>query len=400
MCSIKEKEILVTGVGVVCSLATTFDEFSTNLKNNKSGIGPVTLFDTSGYYCNHMGQIKALDIKNNNMDRATNLALLSAGQSIKDAGEDFVLDEKNVVGVVLGTTCGGVTSHEEIVKNQKLGIAIQPGKYNEVPFHCMSSTIARKYGLLGPTSTVTIACASGTNAIGYAADLIQSGQADIMLAGGSDTVSNFTYSGFSSLRAMTRSVCRPFDKNRDGLVLGEGAAVVVLEEKQSAKKRGANIYAEVKGYGFHNDAYHSTAPHPEGIGMVRSINTALKNSGLSSEHIDYINAHGTGTRANDSMECKAYCNVFGHKAGGKPISSTKSIIGHTLGAAGAIEMVACIAALRNQFIPPTLNFESYDSQCDIDMVPNESRAMRVKTILCCNAGFAGNNAAICISELN
>lgn len=383
-------------MGVITSNANNTEEFAEALRMGRSGIKKISLFDSSPYSFHSMGEIADFESSDAGLDRASQLALAAARSAVADAGKQWIVGNRTRTGVVLGTTCGGITSHELIMRKWREDRSVSIDEIDEAPFHVMAQHVAREYRFEAPVATITIACASGSNAVGYAADLIRAGQADIMLAGGSDTVSQFTFSGFSILRAMVRDACRPFDKNRTGIALGEGAGVVVLEEAEQARLRGAKVYAEILGYGFCNDAYHSTAPDPEGAGMARSIHHALRKASLQPEDIDYINAHGTGTPVNDVMECNAYKKVFGDHAYLIPISSTKSMIGHTLGAAGAIELIATILSLNGQFVPPTINFVTPDPACDLDAVPNESRRIRLRHVMCCNAGFAGNNTAVIV----
>ena len=393
------KRIVITGIGVVCANGRDKNEYRDALKAGQSGIKDVSLFDASAYEFKRAGEVSDFS-HDPSLDRASALALHAAAEAVNDAGVDYVQQRQQSTGVVLGTTCGGVTTHEHVLS---AWLQHRPPEQNlaldEVPFHVMAKHVADHYTLGGPVSTITIACASGANAVGYAADLIRFGQADVMLAGGSDTVSNFTFSGFNSLRAMTRDACRPFDAQRTGLALGEGAAVLVLEELAAARQRGATIYGEVCGYGFYGDAYHSTAPDPAGGGMARSIQRALRIAGLSAADIGYVNAHGTATKANDVMECSAYNSVFGDGVARLPVSATKSMIGHTLGAAGAVELVAAILALNEQFLPPTINFRTPDPGCLFDVVPNEARDAELSYVMSCNAGFAGNNTAVIVGAV-
>lgn len=391
-----KRRVVVTGIGVITSNASGIQEFSKSLRIGQSGFKRVKLFDPSPYKFDLIGEVDNIKNRNTVMDRASQLAMIAAREAVVDADREWIMEKRTRCGVVLGTTCGGITSHEIVIKKWQDNQPVSSDEINEVPFHTMAQHIAGKYRLEGPVATVTIACASGLNAVGFATDLIRNRQADIMLAGGSDTVSLFTFSGFSVLKSMAKDTCRPFDNNRTGIVLGEGAGIIVLESLDEAMKRGAKIYAEILGYGFCNDAYHSTAPDPEGWGMVRSIQQALHKSGIGFEDIDYINAHGTGTRANDVMECNAYKRVFGDRAYRIPISSTKSMIGHTLGASGAIELIATILSIDGQFVPPTVNYSTFDPECDLDVVPNRGRPANLHYALCCNAGFAGNNTALIV----
>ena len=391
--------VVITGMGVITATARTVQEFDASLRAGTSGIKEVTIFDASSFPFRSMGEIRGFSPLGS-LDRASALALCAAEQAASDAGSAEVDRRRARTGVVLGTTCGGVTSHEEQLRRSKGGGELELDALDEIPFHVMSTHVARKFRLGGPVATVTIACASGANAVGYASDLIRAGKAELMLAGGSDCVSAFTFSGFSSLRAMTRDLCQPFDESRTGIVLGEGAAVVVLEDAEQAIRRGATIHAEVLGYGFCNDAYHSTSPDPRGGGMRKSIQDALDSAGVSASDIDYINAHGTGTTANDAMELVAYRTLLGERSALVPLSSIKAMVGHTLGAAGAIELVATVLALQGQYVPPTLNSRRPPDPAQFDIVPNVSRSASLRYALCCNAGFAGHNTAVLLGRFD
>lgn len=395
------EEVGITGIGVACALGNSPGAFTRGLQGGVNGIRPVTRFDVSEFYFKRAGEILDLDVPSGNgLDRASVLALYAAGQAVADCGgADRLFHRGGRTAVVLGTTCGGIAAHEAIARAWREASDRDSADADEVPFHRMAWHIADAYGLSGPAITVTIACASGSAAVAHGADLIRSGVADVVLVGGSDTVTGFTFSGFSALRAMTRDEVRPFDRNRTGMALGEGAAVLVLERIAAARRCGRRVYAGVAGYGLCNDAYHSAAPDPEGWGMARSIRRALAMAGRAPAEVQYINAHGTATQANDLMEAHALHKAFGSALQGIPVSATKSMIGHTLGAAGAIEMVACVLALEHGFIPPTINIEEPDPECDLDIVPNEARAQRIERILTCNAGFAGNNCAVVLEAV-
>jgi 3-oxoacyl-[acyl-carrier-protein] synthase II len=258
--------------------------------------------------------------------------------------------------------------------------------------------ICREYGLQGPRSTVVTACSSSATSIGYAADLIRYGRADLMLAGGCDALCQLTFSGFNSLRALDEGPCRPFDANRKGISLGEGAALLVLEEAERALARGAKIYGEFAVYGISCDAHHMTAPDSKGEGAVRAMRSALADAGLSPEEVDYINAHGTGTQYNDLVETLAIKTIFGEGAYRLPVSSTKSMVGHCLGAAGGIEAAATLLAIHYQMIPPTIHYENPDPQCDLDYVPNEPRRMKIQVALSNSFAFGGNNTAVVLKR--
>ncbi len=394
-------DVVITGMGVCCALGTSLPEFTQNLQAGTNGIIPISLFDPAAYRFQRAGEIKDLHF-DNGLDRASNLALYAAESAVQDSGLDLnthpTLPKRTAV--VLGTNSGGVTTQESISRRwQHEQTALSTTQLDEVPFHVMAKHIANRYGLQGPAITVTIACASGGGAIAQGANLIKYGLADVVLAGGSDTISDFTFSGFSALRAMTTDEIRPFDRHRKGLAVGEGAAIVILESLSHAQQRRAKIDAKIAGYGIYNDAYHSTAPDPKGKGMAKSIQRAFKMANLSPQDIQYINAHGTATQHNDKMESQAFHHVFGKHIKKLPVSSTKSMIGHTLGAAGAIEMVAAILAMKHHFIPPTINSLEPDPALDLDIVPNQARTAHLERVLSCNAGFGGHNAAIILESL-
>jgi len=394
-------DVAITGMGVCCALGVSLQAFAQNLQAGVNGIRTVSLFDPSAYRFQRAGEIKGLHF-DNERDRASNLALYATQAALQDSGLNLethpTLSKRTAV--ILGTTCGGVTMHESISRRwQEKQTAISEQQMDEVPFHVMARHIADTYSLQGPAITVTIACASGSAAVAHGADLIKYGLADVVLAGGSDTISDFTFSGFSSLRAMTTDEIRPFDRHRKGLALGEGAALMVLESLSNAQRRQAKIYAKVSGYGLYNDAYHSAAPDPKGRGMAKSIQRALTMASLSPQDIQYVNAHGTATQQNDVMEGKALHKVFGEHIKILPVSATKSMIGHTLGAAGAVEMVAALLAMEHHFIPPTINSIEPDPILDLDIVPNQARTANLRRILTCNAGFAGHNSAVVLEKV-
>lgn len=394
-----ENLIAVTGMGVITANAKNIHEFQQALKEGRDGVKEVSLFDVSSFACQTAAEIK--DFKPHNhypsqYDRAAIFALEAAEMAIVDAGLDLTKCEKERVGVILGTTMGGVISLEKFYYSFKYNQRqnITPGLECEHTLHGMTDHVAERFQLEGPKSTISIACASGTQSIGYAADFILQNRADIMLAGGADSLSQFVFSGFSSLRALTRFKNKPFDKNRDGLILGEGAGILVLERLGNALRRGATIHAIYRGYGFSNDANHPTNPDKEGKGLERAIHYALKDSQVAKDQIDYINAHGTGTKANDVMECNALKNVFGENAYQIPISTIKPMVGHTLGAAGSVEAIATILSLKHNFMPPTLNYQMKDPECDLDIIPNQGREKELNIALSTSSGFSGNNSAI------
>lgn len=300
----------------------------------------------------------------------------------------------------MGTTSGEPVLIEHYNDLRRAGgvAAIPPELPPKYPCHVIPSNIAAEVGARGPCLMIPTACAAGNYAIGYAYDLIRSGRADVMLAGGADAFSRITYMGFARLGAIAGERCQPFDRNRRGMVPGEGAAVLILEPLEAARKRGATIYAEVLGYGLSCDAHHMTAAHPEGEGAVRAMAMAMASSRVRAEDIDYISAHGTGTPTNDRVESISVGRLFGDRAPKIPMSSIKSMLGHTMGAASAIESVACALALRTGMIPPTMNFEEPDPECPIDCVPNQARETHPRIVLNNAYAFGGNNASLCLTR--
>jgi 3-oxoacyl-[acyl-carrier-protein] synthase II len=306
--------------------------------------------------------------------------------------------DRERTGVAIGTTMGESRILEGIdeVWVKKGESAIEPDLIPRLPANVISSNVAIEFKLKGPNYLISTACAAGNYAIGYAYDLIKKGAVDIMFAGGADGFSRIAFTGFNRLLAIAPDFCRPFDKNRKGMMVGEGAAILVLETLEAALKRKADIYAEVLGYGLSCDAHHMTAPHAPGI--TKAIENALRDSGLAPEDVNYFNAHGTGTSANDKEECLAIKNVFGAYSKKIPVSSIKSMLGHTMGAASAIEAAACCLSVSTDIIPPTINYETPDPECDIDCVPNVSRKMKVDIALNSASAFGGNNACLVLKK--
>ena len=411
----KRTRVVVTGMGAITPLGRTPDEFWRNLLAGKSGIGPVTLFDTSKYKTRIAGEVKDFDVTKYNveakdarrMGRATLFALAAAKDALTDAGFLEGLKENERAGVLLGTALGGFVEAIEAHNG-----FLQKGPDRMSPFlaavilpNMPSFYVANYYRARGYNSTVVTECAAGTHATGAAAEIIRRGDADIMLTGGADAViSEIVFGAFGVMRAMTTRndeptrASRPFDKDRDGFVIGEGSAILVLEKLEHALARGARIYAEVLGYATNSDAYHFAAPDPQAIGATNVIRDAMRNAGVTADQVDYINAHGTSTPLNDAGETLAIKNVFGDRAYKIPISSTKSMIGHSMGAAGAFEAVACVMTLRDQKIHPTINYDTPDPACDLDYVPNTARAANVDIALSNSFGLGGQNACLVLSK--
>jgi 3-oxoacyl-[acyl-carrier-protein] synthase II len=331
------------------------------------------------------------------MSRADCMAMAAAIEALNDAGLYEVPDGlQSEMGVVIGGEAGGMLECEDVHRDYLLGAGRGSAYSRFASFCCASSAdrIATHLGLMGPKTTFMTACSSGATAIGYARDLIQTNQAPVVVRGGTEPLCRLTYAAFNALQAVDPEHCKPFDKNRQGLSLGEGAGIMVLEALAHARKRGARIYGEILGYGLSCDAHHMTAPDPEGGGAALAMRRALDDAGVPVEAVDYINAHGTATPANDLMETRAIKTVFGRRAHRIPISSTKSMIGHTLGAAGAIEGVASLLAIHHRFVPPTIHHRTPDPQCDLDFVAEGARSADLSVVLSNSFAFGGNNTVV------
>ncbi|MGA2316858.1 MAG: beta-ketoacyl-[acyl-carrier-protein] synthase family protein [Thermodesulfobacteriota bacterium] len=391
----KSKRVAITGIGVFCSIGKSVEEFTQSLRNGRTGIGAVTLFDTSKYPCKIGAEIRDYrpekffgkkELKK--ISRADQFALIASEEAVKASGIDSFPSEE--VGVCLGAGAGGMfeaeTYHREILlKGRSKPSLIWPF----IPSYT-TDRVAERFGFSGPKFTITTACSSSATAIGYGADLIRSGKSKAILCGGSEALSELTFGGFNSLKAMDPSPCKPFDRRRAGMSLGEGAGIIILEDFDEAMKRGVRIYAEFLGYGIGGEAYHITAPEPTGMSEARIMREAIEEGGILITEVDYINAHGTGTPLNDKVETLSIKNVFGERAYTIPISSIKSSVGHCLGSAGAIEAIASILSMVHQFIPPTLNHQEGDEDCDLDYVPGKSHEMELKVVLSNSFAFGGN----------
>ncbi|MBU4425640.1 MAG: beta-ketoacyl-[acyl-carrier-protein] synthase family protein [Desulfobacterales bacterium] len=395
--------VAVTGLGIISAIGESVPEFKEGLFNGKCGIEPVSLFDTKGFPAQSAAQVK-----NNNLEalfdpqdikrtsRCDLLGLIAAREALLDSGLDFDKCDRNNIGVILGGGAGGMLFWEKYrralwsKKNRP-----RPSLLLSFASCTLTDLIASRYRLTGSRATIVTACSSSATSIGVGFDLIRSGAHEIIVTGGSESLSELTFAGFNALRVVDPEYCRPFDKNRRGLSLGEGAAILVLEDYERAKKRGAHIYAEVLGYATNSDAFHMTSPDPEAIGMSRVMVKALERANIRTNQVDYINAHGTATKANDQLETKAIKRVFGEKnAGDLAISSTKSMVGHCLGAGGAIEAVATILALREQVAPPTIHLDEPDPDCDLDYVPLQARPRKIRIALSNSFAFGGNNTSL------
>lgn len=403
----KPRRVAVTGLGIITAIGQSVPEFKRNLFAGKCGIGPITLFDTLGFPTRNGGQIaffktpSALNPRESKRgSRCDHIGLIAAREALSNAALDVEKYDKYRFGVILGGGAGGMRAWEKYRRAQAGG-GIKPKPSLLMPFSSgtLTDLIGSHYGFCGTRTTITTACSSSSTAVGYGLDLIQSGSHDVVMTGGSEALSELTFAGFNALRVTDPEYCRPFDKNRRGLSLGEGAAMIVLEDFRHAKLRGARIYAEILGYAVNADAFHMTAPDPEGTGMYRVMKNALENAGITADRIDYINAHGTATIINDKMETRAIKRVFGKKkAASLAVSSTKSMVGHCLGASGAIEAVATILALQEQVLPPTVHYQTPDPECDLDYVPNHSRKASCRLALSNSFAFGGNNTALVLAQ--
>lgn len=397
------KRVAVTGLGIITAIGESISTFREGLFSGKCGIGPISLFDTTGFPCQSAAQVKNRNLKAffeprevKRVSRCDLLGLIAGREAILDSGLNLDIRNGNNIGVVLGGGAGGMLSWEKYRRASWLGKAKpRPSLLLSSAPCTLTDLIASRYGLTGTRATVSTACSSSATSIGYGFDLIRSGVHEIVITGGSEALSELTFAGFNSFRLVDPEYCRPFDKNRRGLSLGEGAAILILEDYGRAQERGATIYAEVLGYGINSDAFHMTSPDPEAMGMSKVMAKALETIRVGVDQVDYVNAHGTATKINDEMETRAIKKVFGEQgARDLAISSTKSMVGHCLGAAGAIEAVATVLALYNQVVPPTMHLDEYDPDCDLDYVPNQCRPKEIRIALSNSFAFGGNNTSL------
>ncbi|WP_138416452.1 beta-ketoacyl-ACP synthase II [Aquibacillus sediminis] len=405
----EKRRVVVTGLGAVTPVGNTIDTIWDNLIQGNSGIDFLTRINTEDFPAKVSGEIKDWDPslymekkEAKRMDLFTQYAVASAKMAVDDAKLDITDELAPRVGVWIGSGIGGMTTyHEQFEKYQKKGYRrVSPFFVPMLIPDMAAGQVSIQLGAKGINSCSVTACASGTNSIGDAFKVIERGDADVMIAGGAEApLTEMAFAGFSTAKALSfsddpKTASRPFDKNRNGFVMGEGAGTLILESLESAQKRGATIYAEIVGYGSAGDAYHITAPAPEGEGAVRAMNQAIEDAGVEASAIDYINAHGTSTELNDKFETMAIKHVFGEGAYDIAVSSTKSMTGHLLGAAGAVEAIACVKAIENSIVPPTINYETPDSDCDLDYVPNEAKQKEVNYALSNSLGFGGHNATL------
>ncbi len=418
------RRVVVTGLGLVTPLGADVETTWKNIIAAKSGAATITRFDATDFHSNYACEVKPADHEygfdpgkrvdhkiQRQVDPFIVFGIDAAGQALEDAGlTDMSEEERYRAGCSIGSGIGGLPGieSESLVLAEKGPKRVSPHFVHGRLINLITGQVQIKYGLMGPNHAVVTACSTGAHSIGDAARMIAMDDADVMLAGGSESaICPIGIAGFGQARALSTGFrdepwrgSRPYDRDRDGFVMGEGAGVVVLEEYERAKARGAKIYAEVIGYGLSGDAYHVTAPHPEGSGAFRSMEMAMRKSGLSLGDIDYINAHGTSTPLGDELELNAVRKLFGNELDHMSMSSTKSAIGHLLGGAGAVESIFCILALRDQIVPPTLNLDNPSDNCaGVDLVPHKAKERKVKAVLNNSFGFGGTNASLVMKAL-
>jgi 3-oxoacyl-[acyl-carrier-protein] synthase II len=411
----QKRRVVVTGLGVISSVAVGKVPFWEALRSGRSGISRIESFDPSEFTTQFAGEIKHFNPLDHlepkqakRMDRTSHLAVACAKMAVEDAGVDLRKDSADRTGVIIGTAMAG---HGYILNQHTVLIERGPMRIN--PFTALASfpdacagNVSIELGITGPSFALATACSSASDACGYAFEAIRSGTLDFILMGGAEaSIYPGTVAAFCVARALStrnhdpQGASRPFSRDRDGFVLGEGAGMLVLEEYEHAKKRGARIYAEILGHGMTCDAYHMTVPHPEGIEAVRAMRMALQSANLSCDQIDYINAHGTSTPLNDKTETLVIKKVFGKRAYQIPISSTKSMIGHLIGAAGSVELIATLLAMENNVVPPTTNYSVPDPDCDLDYVPNTARPAAIRYAMKNSFGFGGKNSILILGKV-
>jgi 3-oxoacyl-[acyl-carrier-protein] synthase II len=408
-----KNRVVITGMGAVTPIGNDVNSFWNNIKEGTCGIDIIKAFDITNYKCKLGAEIKEFDVtvaldkrEARKMDKYCQYAMVAADEAIRNSGLDLEAIDSERLGVIVGSGIGGIGTIEK--EQNKL---MEKGPNRVSPFlipmiigNMAAGNIAIKYGAKGMCTSVVTACATGTNAIGDAFHLIQDGRADIIIAGGAEgSITPLALAGFASLTALSKSddplrASIPFDKERNGFIMGEGAGIVILESLEHAEKRNANIYAEMKGYGSTCDAYHITSPAPDGEGAARAMVMALKDGEIKADEVSYINAHGTSTPYNDKFETAAIKSAFGEYAYKIPVSSTKSMTGHLLGATGAIEAIVCVKALEEGFVPATIGYKVPDEECDLDYVPNLGRKEKLQYAISNSLGFGGHNATILLKK--
>ncbi|MBI4387676.1 MAG: beta-ketoacyl-ACP synthase II [Candidatus Omnitrophica bacterium] len=411
-----KRRVVITGIGVIASNGIGKEAFWKATSSGKSGISMISSFDTSDFTTRFAGEIKNFDpaqfVEHKNlkrMDRTSQLAVACAKMAVQDSGFDPSSNGRDRAGVIIGTSMAGhgYILNQHVTLREKGPMRISPyTALASFPDAC-ASQISIELGITGPSFSISTACSSASDAVSFACEAIRSSTVDFMVMGGAEaSIYPGILAAFCVARALSQrndmpeKASRPFDKNRDGFVLGEGAGVFILEEYEHAKKRGAHIYAEVLGCGMTCDAFHMTSPEPSGTEAVRAMKMALENAGVTSEQVDYINAHGTSTLLNDKTETAVIKQVFGKRAHQIPISATKSMIGHLIGAAGSVELVATLLAMENRLIPPTINYETQDPECDLDYVPNKARPAHIRIAMKNSFGFGGKNSILIVGKVD
>ncbi|RJQ65550.1 MAG: beta-ketoacyl-[acyl-carrier-protein] synthase family protein [Desulfobacteraceae bacterium] len=403
----RDRRVMITGVGVLTSIGLDKDRFWESIINGKSNISDIQDDSIKELKIRKGCVIQDFDIRqftpkkeSTGLSRGAKLSLAAAKSALEDSGLDLATVHPSRIGISIGTTLGESQAIEEVAAASVNGTANGPDRFEKIrrcsPVNLVAS-IKREYGIWGPTCLIPAACAAGNYAIGFGYDAIKSGTSDIIISGGVEPFSKILLIGFSRMKLIAPDMCQPFDRNRKGLLVGEGAGMLILEEYGHARKRNARIYGELLGYGLSCDAYHMAAPQPDAAEAALALQRALDRSRINPGDVQYISAHGTGTHSNDLVETRAIKKVFGSCAKKTPVSSIKSMIGHTMGAAGAIEAVLCAMVLQNQIIPPTINLHEPDPLCDLDYVPNEAREADINTVVSNSYGFFGNNASIVLS---
>ncbi|MGA2093190.1 MAG: beta-ketoacyl-ACP synthase II [Sedimentisphaerales bacterium] len=412
-----KRRVVITGLGCITALGETVDGFFGALCEGKSGITAIESFDTSAYPVHFGGEVKQFDATKyidfreaKRMDRFSQFAVAAAKQAVAESGLDFAKEDPYRMGSIVGTGIGGIKEIEEqhVILLKKAPMRISPFTVPRLMANAAAGNIAIQYGLRGPNFCVLSACASSNHSIGEALCNITSGRSDVMITGGTEAaLTPLGLASFCAARSLSlrndnpTAASRPFDKDRDGFVLAEGAGILILEEYEHAKKRGARIYAELLGYGATDDGHHITAPLPDGAGAAKAMELAIKDAQIPAEKVDYINAHGTGTELNDIAETSAIRSVLGHQAYKVSVSSTKSAHGHMLGASGAVELIVCAKVIADGIIPPTINLDNVDERCDtkMDFVPLKAKEKKVGVAMSNSFGFGGHNACLVIGKV-
>ena len=414
MISNSETRVVVTGMGAVTCLGNSVDQFWAGVKNGQSGIREISLVSPDGFPCRVSGEIQDFDPMEHmdrkearRMARFSQFAIVATDQAVENSGLDFEKEDLDRIGVLIGSGSGGLPETD-----QQSEIRVKRGVGRMSPYYIpmmlvnmAAANISHRFNLTGYTNTCVTACAAGTQAIGEAAEVIRRGDANVIVTGGTEAgICEIGMGGFSTMRALSTwagdpsKASRPFDKGRDGFAPAEGSGILILESLEHAQARDATIYAEIGGWGVSSDAYHLVQPHPEGSGAAKAMNRALTNAGVTINDIDYINAHGTSTPINDASETKAIKAVFGDRSYNVPISSTKSMVGHSLGASGSLEAIVCINSINDGILHPTINQDEPDLDCDLDYIPNVAREVEVNVTLSNSFGFGGQNACLVIKK--